>query len=1042
MDLVLYHHNHTKSNYPDLCSILKKADHHSASEREDIDDTQEVNKTPLISLFSKIVLEGNDKVDEQYIPLNKLSLDDGSFNNLKPAAKKDTMGGWNLVPEYNRLWDEFNSEFELIQNKTDFNTLLALLKKYASTMPSAAYKSKSDISLYDHSKTTAALAVSRYLFNRDGDVKLTQNNDLNCYLAIEGDISGIQKFIFKISSPQEAQSGMSKRLRGRSLYLTLLCDAIATHIAEELELCEANILFCGGGRFTIIGPNTQIAKEKLAEIKSKLNKFFIDEFNAELYLALVSIECCGDDLAKFGQITRKLSNKLNEDKKHKFSDNLDDVFNFDEEIKYDDLCSVCGTPYPKKEDSVVCKTCKNHEKLGQNAANADYMIKCITDKGEGYFIEPANVDYHFLNKSRDIADKINSWSKTCKKVEVIKLNDTNFLDLANHEFESNVSFSFSFMGNTVPNLGRFADNHKYMPLYFEHLAKISNGANKLGVLKMDVDNLGLIFSEGLKESYDENLGISRVSALSSQLDMFFSGFVNNIASEFKVYSKVFDEDKFDKKELEIQNDNEEIKESVFVYKLKYGCELSDDEADKLKDYEIPTIHINYSGGDDLLVLGPYDDIIKFAQELRNTFKIWTASNPSINLSGGINIVSPKFPIGKAAITSEEYLDAAKSCGRDKITLFGEVVNWDTKDLFKGFDELFDFAVKLEDYCTNNRLSKGIVYSMLHLWQNNYKNLGLLSNENKWDEDVHRRLSIKRFVPLFKYKLRLVKDKEVFEDLNKKGLKFMPWIKIPVNQEINKNLEEQLLRIFDSWFLKFELSNEFSDSKLGLIPKGWKIDYLGSKKSCSIIKSGIDEFDNSKIYIATADVDNSIITSNDTLITMDDKPSRANMQPISNSIWFAKMIDSKKLIMVDEYCNDLLNNYIFSTGFCGLKCVDKYFYYLWTFLLTDVFDVMKNNFCTGTTMQAINNKDTKLIEFVLPDDKTITQFNSIAKPMFKKIYYNNLEIKKLQRLRDALLPKLMSGEIDVSKINCDLELKYNYMKYLFNQIHTPMSKSVV
>ena len=246
-------------------------------------------------------------------------------------------------------------------------------------------------------------------------------------------------------------------------------------------------------------------------------------------------------------------------------------------------------------------------------------------------------------------------------------------------------------------------------------------------------------------------------------------------------------------------------------------------------------------------------------------------------------------------------------------------------------------------------------------------------------------------------------------------------KIEVNKMINKNLEEQLLRIFDSWFLKFELSNEFSDSKLGLIPKGWKIDYLGSKKSCSIIKSGIDEFDNSKIYIATADVDNSIITSNDTLITMDDKPSRANMQPISNSIWFAKMIDSKKLIMVDEYCNDLLNNYIFSTGFCGLKCVDKYFYYLWTFLLTDVFDVMKNNFCTGTTMQAINNKDTKLIEFVLPDDKTITQFNSIAKPMFKKIYYNNLEIKKLQRLRDALLPKLMSGEIDVSKINCDLKI---------------------
>lgn len=611
MDLVLYHHNHTKSNYPDLCSILKKADHHSASEREDIDDTQEVNKSPLISLFSKIVLEGNDKVDEQYIPLNKLSLDDGSFNNLKPAAKKDTMGGWNLVPEYNRLWNEFNSEFELIQNKTDFNTLLALLKKYASTMPSAAYKSKSDISLYDHSKTTAALAVSRYLFNRDGDVKLTQNNDLNCYLAIEGDISGIQKFIFKISSPQEAQSGMSKRLRGRSLYLTLLCDAIATHIAEELELCEANILFCGGGRFTIIGPNTKTAKEKLAEIKSKINKFFIDEFNAELYLALVLIECCGDDLDKFGQITRKLSNKLNEDKKHKFSDNLDDVFNFDEEIKYDDLCSVCGMPYDCKSDEKTCDICESHEKLGQNSVNAKYMIKCIdisedvfnNDNYKGiYIIRPIKIGYYFIKNDSKLVDTINGLSKKCKQVEVIKLNDTNFLNLANYEFNDNVSFSFSFMGNTVPNFKKYY----HMPLYFEHLAEISKGSNKLGVLKMDVDNLGLILSEGLREVYGNNCSISRISSLSSQLDMFFSGFVNNIASDFKVYSKVFDNEKFDEIKLNIQNDNK-LENVIHVFKPKE--ELNDNEKKKLEEYAIPTIHITYSGGDDLLVLGPYDDII-------------------------------------------------------------------------------------------------------------------------------------------------------------------------------------------------------------------------------------------------------------------------------------------------------------------------------------------------------------------------------------------------------------------------------------------------
>ncbi len=245
-------------------------------------------------------------------------------------------------------------------------------------------------------------------------------------------------------------------------------------------------------------------------------------------------------------------------------------------------------------------------------------------------------------------------------------------------------------------------------------------------------------------------------------------------------------------------------------------------------------------------------------------------------------------------------------------------------------------------------------------------------------------------------------------------------KIENLNKINHNLEEQILKIFYDWFVKFNICHEFEESELGLIPNGWSIDYFGSKKSNKIIGSGINEFKGSKIYIATADVDNSSIINNTTFITMEDKPSRANMQPVEKSIWFAKMIDSRKLIMVDDYCYDLLDNYIFSTGFCGLKCKKEYFYYLWTFLLTNGFDTIKNNFCTGTTMQAINNKDTKMIKFVLPDLETISKFNKIAKPIFEKIYYNNQEIYHLVNLRDTLLPKLMSGEIDVSEVNCDLD----------------------
>lgn len=94
------------------------------------------------------------------------------------------------------------------------------------------------------------------------------------------------------------------------------------------------------------------------------------------------------------------------------------------------------------------------------------------------------------------------------------------------------------------------------------------------------------------------------------------------------------------------------------------------------------------------------------------------------------------------------------------------------------------------------------------------------------------------------------------------------------------------------------------------------------------------------------------------------------------------------------------------------------------------------------MLMLNISHIRNLELPILPQKELFEFDNFAKDLFDKISSNTKEIEKLQKLRDTLLPKLMSGEIDVSKINCDLELKYNYMKYLFNQIHKQLSKSVV
>ena len=104
-----------------------------------------------------------------------------------------------------------------------------------------------------------------------------------------------------------------------------------------MDLDSSNILLCGGGRFTIIAPNTQKTDEIVNKINLEVNHEFIDKFNAELFLNIVSINACGDDLANFDKILSDLTVLLNENKKHKFLNQLNEVFNVESGANYD-LC--------------------------------------------------------------------------------------------------------------------------------------------------------------------------------------------------------------------------------------------------------------------------------------------------------------------------------------------------------------------------------------------------------------------------------------------------------------------------------------------------------------------------------------------------------------------------------------------------------------------------------------------------------------------------------------------------------------------------------
>ena len=119
--------------------------------------------------------------------------------------------------------------------------------------------------------------------------------------------------------------------------------------------------------------------------------------------------------------------------------------------------------------------------------------------------------------------------------------------------------------------------------------------------------------------------------------------------------------------------------------------------------------------------------------------------------------------------------------------------------------------------------------------------------------------------------------------------------------------------------------------------------------------------------------------------------------------------------------------IWTGGTCGLNQhlfkvtssnFDKWFYYCWTKFYLDQFILIAKD--KATTMGHIKRQHIEESLVLIPDEETYNNLTNLFKHLFEYLTKNKIEIKKLQSLRDTLLPKLMSGEIDVSKINCDLE----------------------
>lgn len=703
-DLVLHHHHPPAATDPASAWVIQEADHlSSAVDRKERQGKGDPDKDLLLSVFPSIHLDG--------VSLPKSGATGRWRHLLRPLSleREDTFpttGGepylWKNDPAYARLWEGFTREFRAAGHPPSFGTALALLRKYTSFIPSATYVNVPDIPLYDHAKTTAALAVCLRLGEKD-----------NPFLLVQGDLSGIQSFIFGVATPQDARKGMAKRLRGRSFWLALLADAAAREMVGAAGGTEANILWNTGGNFLLLLPNNPETRGAVDRISRTVNTALLQKYGGTLSLAVGYLPCSSEEMKTFSDLTDRLKPIIGRKKVQKFID-CDPIFRAHGNVyETADLCPVCGLPL---DQSGACPECRTHEALGAAIARARYLLR-----GAGLRF---SFEAFGLATTYDLTDSLDPAPGRA----VITVNSTEFV------VEGAGESGFMYLGNTVPLNGN-------QILSTSALAYFATGDRKIGIFKADVDRLGRIMATGLP---GDDRSISRIYTLSTRLEHFFAGYLNTLCREFGVYPRLCPACREHAREITVPNDDDPTNPTVFYE----WPDPSTEPCPACRAHFVPSLYVIFSGGDDLLVLGPWDHILRFAGRVQEEFAAYVCTNPAITLSAGIAIVPPQQPISVGVEAAEKYLDQAKKNGRNRVVIFGESLPWQDNGYEKGYSTLMKSGMALETYLNENVISRSFVHTLDALWEDTFADI----RDDPPDRQCNERTRRKRYLPFLKYQL--------------------------------------------------------------------------------------------------------------------------------------------------------------------------------------------------------------------------------------------------------------------------------------------------
>jgi CRISPR-associated protein Csm1 len=655
-----------QSKHHQIQTYTAIADRIASAEREE--EKVENARRPLRSIFNSISLADEYIQNEEIWYFKPKKIDTKNIFSTKDIKDKNI--NKESIKDHELLLNEFIQEIKKLQNiksvEALYTSIYFLLYKYTARVLSAGYKSFPDISLFDHSRAVAGLANCLTFSISTDEIK--NYNNINLYkefIFIKGDLKGIQNFIYYDVNMEQAGAavGVSKRLRGRSFLVSILTEIIANIFIEKLHLSEANILYSGGGHFNIIVPHSSEVENKIKELTQTINLAIYNKFGGRISLIIGTTKCDETLYSDTGKFIERVNFDLLQKKNVIYKDYLEEI--------------IFRTEYEKNNE-------KKEQEIGQKLPYTKYIVEltakenCSFTKDNDCLIafEEFNKFYFFLGDEKQYNEIYSFFKENNDKIakaKLIKINDNNFLEYSeklSKDFNFPISFSFKYFGQYTPK------NENDIVIEFEELAKNNyedkNGLSYplLGIMRLDVDNLGSIFEFGI----GNKCSFSRIASLSRELDLFFNGYINELAKEFNVY-------------------------------------------------------IVYSGGDDAFIVGSWYNILHFAKKLYKEFKEFTCNNPDLTFSAGIFLCHENYPVAKFAKKAAELEEQSKNFkdenGRSKnaVTVFDHTLSWDS------YCNMIDFAEKLLSYTNQDgvkdkeKLNRSLVHRLLRIIKSCLNNNG-------------------------------------------------------------------------------------------------------------------------------------------------------------------------------------------------------------------------------------------------------------------------------------------------------------------------------